>query len=189
MRIHKAIKGIFAPVMTFLIRLVAGLVFAVSLCLVYIGFFAHPRIDAKRARYIRCAAQVDAFAKAVERYRADCGEYPNARDGLTALVVDPGAEVWSGPYLRQDIPLDPWGRPYIYLFSADSAPEILSYGADGKPGGAGFDADISSRNPWHSIPDSPDEVRARCIWFGVWVGVWFCMIGSLFVLKWTRNLV
>jgi type II secretion system protein G len=173
--------------MTLLIRLVAGLVFVVSLCWVYIGFFAHPVVDATRRRYIHGAVQVDALAKAVERYRADCREYPSARDGLNALVVDPGVKGWSGPYLRQELPLDPWHRPYIYLLSADSAPEILSYGADGMPGGEGFDADISSRNPWHSIPDSPSEVRTRRLWIGVWVGAWVGLIGSVFVLRRTSR--
>jgi general secretion pathway protein G len=169
------------------IRLVAGLVFVVSLCLVYIGFFAHPPVDATRGRYIHGAVQVERSAKAVERYREDCGEYPSARDGLNALVVDPGVVGWHGPYLENRVPLDPWHRPYIYLLSADSAPEILSYGADGKPGGEGFDADISSRNPWRSIPDSPFEVRERRLWFGIWIGAWFGLIGSVLLLRRTSR--
>jgi type II secretion system protein G len=180
--------GVLKAAMTPLIQLVAGLVFSVSLCLVYIGFFAHPMRDAARVRYLRGTVQVDAFAKGVERYREDCREYPSASDGLNALVVDPGVEGWSGPYLRQDIPLDPWGRPYIYLRSADLAPEILSYGADGKPGGEGFDADISSRNPRHSIPHSQREDRERRVWFGIWIGAWFGLIGSVLVLRRTSRL-
>jgi general secretion pathway protein G len=174
--------------MTLLIRLVAWLGFVVSLCLVVLGFFAgRPLGDATRVRYFAGTVQLEAFARAVERYREDCREYPSARDGLNALVVDPGVERWSGPYLRQNIPLDPWGRPYIYLLSAGSAPEILSYGADGKPGGEGFDADISSRNPRHSIPLSPWEVRARRLWIGIWIGAWFFLFGSVVVLRRTSR--
>jgi general secretion pathway protein G len=184
----KAIKIIFAPAMTPLIQLIAGLGFVISLCVVVLGFFGgRPMGDAGLARYVSGTVQVEAFAKAVERYREDCGEYPSASDGLNALVVDPGVEGWGGPYLRQDIPLDPWGRPYIYLLSAGSALETLSYGADGKPGGEGFDADISSRNPRHSIPESPWVVRVRRLWIGIWVGAWFCLFGSVFVLRRTSR--
>ena len=132
------------------------------------------------------SVQVEAFQKAVGRYREDCGQYPSARDGLNALIHDPGVAGWSGPYLRKELPLDPWHRPYIYLLSADSAPEILSYGADGMPGGKLFDADISSRNP-HKVPESAYEVRARRVLIGILIAAWVCMIGSLFVLRRTSR--
>lgn len=152
-----------------------------SAAVIYIGFFGHVhfRGDRNRLPYLIAKAQVDALAQAVEHYRADCGAYPHARDGLNSLVADPGVAGWHGPYLPKPLPLDPWQRPYIYLPSGDSAPEILSYGADGKPAGEFFNADISSRKPRHSIPDSPAEIRANCwrigIWIGPWLGLFVCV--------------
>jgi len=181
-RVFEAIRIILAPAITPLIQLIAVLVLAISLCLVLIGFSSRPARDHIGTRYVVGAWQVAALSEAVERYRADCGEYPSAREGFNVLVDDPGVEGWSGPYLKQKAPLDPWGRPYIYLRSAGSAPEILSYGADGKPGGEGIEADISSRYPWRTIPHNPHEVRTRHIWIGVWIGGWLGLIGSLFVL-------
>ena len=53
-----------------------------------------------------------------------------------------------------EVPLDPWSRGYAYVLNGDSAPEVLSYGADGKPGGELFDADISTSNLGRTIPES-----------------------------------
>jgi general secretion pathway protein G len=179
--IFRALKIIFAPVARPLIQLAAALGIVISLGFVLLGFVGGSPRDRNRTRYRIGSWHVQALAKEVERYRTDCGEYPSTRDGLNALVVDPGVDGWHGPYLENGVPLDPWRRPYIYLLSSDSTPEILSYGADGKPGGEFFDTDISSRRPWHSIPESPYEVRARRLWIGIWIGAWFGLIGSVLV--------
>lgn len=98
---------------------------------IYVGFFIEPPRDFSRMRYLIGSMELQALAQAVERYKADCGAYPTLSEGLKALVLDPGANGWHGPYLKKDVPLDPWGRPYLYLHSSSSAkPEILSYGAD-----------------------------------------------------------
>lgn len=179
---------IVAPALTPCIELVAGLGLVVSLCVIVLGVFAEPVRDHNRGRYILGIVQVKAIAKAVERYRADCGVYPSASKGLNALIIDQGVKSWRGPYLKE-MPLDPWHKPYIYLRSADSeSPEIVSYGADRKPGGEFFDADISSRNLQHSIPESPIEVKANRILLGIWMGAWICLIGSLLALRGTPGL-
>jgi general secretion pathway protein G len=70
---------------------------------------------------------------------------PRTDQGLQALRIKPeGARNWDGPYLQRDIPNDPWNHPYIYRFPGKTPgkPEILSYGADGAPGGTGENADI-----------------------------------------------
>ena len=92
-------------------------------------------------------AQIQALSTALESYRQDVGSYPTTEQGLQALIVQPDSAIgWDGPYLRKDIPNDPWGHPYIYRFPGKNPrqPEIISYGADGKPGGEGIDADIVS---------------------------------------------
>lgn len=90
--------------------------------------------------------QIRRLSTILEYYRLDTGRYPTAAEGLRALVERPaGAERWNGPYLEGGLPLDPWGHPYVYRAPADGAPyEILSLGADGRPGGEGEDADVSS---------------------------------------------
>lgn len=89
-------------------------------------------------------SQMDAFAKALDQYRIDVGNYPSTEEGLAALNRKPaGATRWVGPYLQKDPPLDPWGRPYVYRASSGQADfELLTLGKDGQPGGENENADI-----------------------------------------------
>lgn len=89
-------------------------------------------------------AQMDSFEKALEQYRLDVGALPGVEQGLNALVVAPQATPkWQGPYLKKAIPLDPWGHPYEYKLSASRRDaDIVSFGADGQPGGTGDAKDI-----------------------------------------------
>lgn len=93
-------------------------------------------------------AQIESFEKSLDTYRLDVGRYPDAEDGLAALLVAPpsaGAK-WNGPYLKKRLPPDPWGHPYAYRSPGARADyEIVSMGKDGKPGGSGEDADITSQ--------------------------------------------
>ncbi len=102
------------------------------------------------ARGTTAGAQIELFSTALENYRLDNGGYPLTSQGLGALRTRPTRAPipvnWRGPYVRKAIPADPWGRPYQYLSPAGGTPfEILSLGRDGKPGGSGEDADVSSR--------------------------------------------
>ena len=89
-------------------------------------------------------AQIDALEKALDQYRLDTSRYPSTEQGLDALTTKPANEArWQGPYLKRSVPADPWGRAYVYRApGAKSEFELVSYGRDGKPGGAGEDADI-----------------------------------------------
>jgi general secretion pathway protein G len=91
-------------------------------------------------------AQIDALEKALDTYRLDTGHYPSTELGLNALVQKPASEPkWSGPYLRKDIPLDPWGKPYVYKVPGEKGDfDLLSYGKDGQPGGSGENADLTN---------------------------------------------
>jgi general secretion pathway protein G len=89
-------------------------------------------------------AQLDALEKALDQYRLDTGHYPPSETGLTALIEKPPTEAkWGGPYLRKTVPLDPWGRPYVYKLPGEHGEyDLISYGKDGQPGGTGEAADV-----------------------------------------------
>ncbi|GAA5142076.1 type II secretion system major pseudopilin GspG [Thalassotalea piscium] len=86
------------------------------------------------------AAQMNAFETALDTYRLDMGSYPEKLEELRKS----NKPRWDGPYLPKDIPLDPWKNPYVYeVPGEDGNPyKIMSYGADGQPGGADNNADI-----------------------------------------------
>lgn len=91
-------------------------------------------------------AQIDALEKALDQYRLDTNRYPSVEQGLEALMTRPANEIaWRGPYLKKAVPLDPWGRPYVYRAPGQNREfELVSYGRDGRPGGSGDDADIGN---------------------------------------------
>ena len=103
------------------------------------------------ARINAVRSQLQIFALALDSYRLDNDEYPSTDQGLESLRTLPVAGMpprnWKGPYLRQAVPLDPWGRPYMYASPGVANPtgyDLYSLGRDGKVGGAGEDADITS---------------------------------------------
>ncbi|GLR13673.1 type II secretion system protein GspG [Chitinimonas prasina] len=92
-------------------------------------------------------AQIDAFDKALDQYRVDTGSYPTTAEGLAALFAKPAdAAKWRGPYLKKAVPVDPWGKAYVYNSpgSNDREFEIISYGKDGVAGGSDDNADVTS---------------------------------------------
>lgn len=91
-------------------------------------------------------AQIDAFEKALEQYRLDVGRFPSSDQGLKVLNAAPAGEArWRGPYLKKEVPLDPWGNAYRYRQPGERSDyEIVSLGRDGRPGGMGDDADLVS---------------------------------------------
>ena len=98
-----------------------------------------------RSETTAARAQLDAFDKALQAYRVDTGRFPSTGQGLRALVSQPADEPrWRGPYLRDDVPLDPWGSAYQYRNPGSTGRDydLLSYGRDRVQGGSGDDADI-----------------------------------------------
>lgn len=91
-------------------------------------------------------AQIDALDKALDQFRIDMGRYPTTEEGLQLLVTAPGNDPnWSGPYLKKGVPMDPWGKPYVYLQPGTHSDfDLLSYGKDGRPGGTGEEADVTN---------------------------------------------
>lgn len=96
-------------------------------------------------------SQVEVFSLALDAYRLDNRAYPTTAQGLQALrsapVGDDAARTWRGPYLRRDVPPDPWGRAYVYVSPGRANPDsydLYTLGRDGQPGGEGEDADVTS---------------------------------------------
>ena len=77
-----------------------------------------------------CADELRALRIAVERFKADCGRYPDTSEGPKALIIDPGEDKWQGPYATL-VKNDPWGHAYIYEQSSNAV-IVLSRGPDGK---------------------------------------------------------
>ncbi len=127
--------------------LVVIVVLAVLATLVAPNVFRH----VGAARETTARTQIEMLGAALDAYRLDNGRYPTTEQGLAALwqapTVEPRAPNWRGPYLRKAVPLDPWGQAYVYGApgtQSNSGYDLLSYGADGKPGGTGDAADITS---------------------------------------------
>lgn len=98
-----------------------------------------------RSEVTAARAQIDAFDKAIEAFRIDTGRFPSDTEGLQALVNRPASDArWRGPYLKNGIPLDPWGSPYVYRSRSERGKDfdVISLGPDRAPGGSGDDADV-----------------------------------------------
>lgn len=108
---------------------------------------------ADQARQQKVQADFKAIATALKIYRLDNYGYPSTEQGLEALVdkpiIDPVPANWQGNGYLDELPLDPWGRPYLYLSPAEYGEgeyDIYSLGADGVSGGEKENADIGSWN-------------------------------------------
>lgn len=116
--------------------------------MVIIGLLAAlvaPRLFPKlgKGKQSAAKAQIELLGQALDQYRLDVGFYPSTQEGLKALMTNPGVEKWEGPYLKKNVPLDPWGKEYIYQNpGTHSEYDLYSQGRDGKPGGEGEDQDV-----------------------------------------------
>ena len=115
----------------------------IGLLAAFVGPILYQRISP--AKHTAARSQIEGFMTALDIYLVDMGNYPTTDQGLEALRRNPGGPGWNGPYLRKDIPLDPWGNPYVYRAPGRSGGfEIVSYGSDGLEGGSDDAADVQS---------------------------------------------
>jgi len=91
-------------------------------------------------------AQIVSLSSALVQYRLDTGNFPTSDEGLRALRVAPErAQGWYGPYLEQDVPNDPWQRPYVYQYPGEHSDfDLSTLGKDGRPGGERENIDIGN---------------------------------------------
>ena len=99
-----------------------------------------------RGKVQAAETQIKMLRGALQTYRLDIGDYPAGEQGLAALMRAPAevASFWRGPYLEDDLPLDPWRQPYRYEYPAETAQgfALYSLGADSATGGEGINADL-----------------------------------------------
>ena len=112
-----------------------------------------PRLfgQAEKAKVQTAGTQIKMLGGALQTMRLDIGRLPTAEEGLVTLSHAPSepraAKSWAGPYIEDAAPNDPWGNPYHYAPSpsGDQPFSLYSFGADGKEGGEGVDADIGRK--------------------------------------------
>lgn len=99
------------------------------------------------AREKTARLQIESFSNALDLFYIDAGRYPTSAEGLAALSQrPPGVDAWNGPYVKGgSVPADPWGNPYVYRSPGQHGSyDIVSLGADGRDGGEGSNADVTS---------------------------------------------
>jgi general secretion pathway protein G len=143
-----ALKQGFTLIELLMVMIIIGLLAA----------FVAPKFMGKvgKAKLQAAQAQIELFGAALDAFRLDVGRYPTTEEGLAALRVKPDqAERLDGPYLKKNIPFDPWQHEYSYKCPGDHGDyDIISNGADGREGGEGEDHDIVS---WKGIDDKDER--------------------------------
>lgn len=126
--------------------LVVMVVIAILAALVAPNVFQH----VGEAKEVAARSQIEMLGGALDAYRLHNGRYPTTAEGLAALWERPVGEAtpnWRGPYLRKSMPADPWGNAYVYSSPGEfntASYDLLSRGADGRPGGEGEARDVTS---------------------------------------------
>ncbi|GAB5455977.1 MAG: type II secretion system major pseudopilin GspG [Henriciella sp.] len=109
------------------------------------------QLDRSKAR--AAELQIQSIEASLGLMHMDIGRYPTEAEGLTLLEEWPGTNrpaSWTGDYLTESLPMDPWGRPYLYgmgrakVEGYSAPPVVYSLGRDGRPGGEGLDSDLGS---------------------------------------------
>jgi general secretion pathway protein G len=119
----------------------------VMVILALIAALVGPRLFPKlgKGKQSAAKAQIELLGQALDHFRLDTGRLPSTQEGLNALITNPGVDKWDGPYLKKEMPTDPWGRPFQYQYPGTHGEyDLFSYGRDGAPGGEGEDQDIVS---------------------------------------------
>jgi general secretion pathway protein G len=120
------------------------------LVLVILGILAAivvPKFSGRteQARVAATHSQIATFGTALDAFEVDTGHYPKGKSGLLELIQQPrDAQNWKGPYLKGDIPNDPWGHPYIYECPGKHNPSSYDLASIGPDGRAGNDDDIAN---------------------------------------------
>ena len=124
-RVGRAFRSAFSLIEIMIVVVIIGLMAGV-VTLATTGYL-------ERAKKERARSDIATYSTALDSYYLQKGKFPDTQEGLKVLVPD----------FVKAITTDPWGHPYQYLKPGKSTPyEVISYGADGREGGGGADADI-----------------------------------------------
>ena len=120
------------------------------LVLVILGILAAivvPKFSGRteQARITAAESQIATFGTALDAFEVDVGRYPKGRNGLLDLVTAPrDAQNWRGPYMKNDIPKDPWGQEYVYECPGKNNPSSYDLSSMGPDGRAGSEDDVTN---------------------------------------------
>lgn len=129
-----------------LIELLLVMVILAVLAALVVPRFAGRSEDARKKAAL---TQVKAlFGTALDTYEADNGTYPSTAQGLAALSAAPSnapaAKNWQGPYLKGEVPMDPWGKPYVYRSPGTKNKSSYDLSSAGPDGAEGTEDDIGN---------------------------------------------
>jgi general secretion pathway protein G len=120
-----------------LVELLLVLVILATLAAIVIPKFSG---RTEQAKMTAARTQISNLETAIDAYDTDLGAFPNGSDGLRMLTEKPAnVDDWHGPYMKKNIPADPWGHPYIYECPGkhnENGYDLMSAGPDGQPGTA-----------------------------------------------------
>ena len=129
-------------------------IMVVVVILAILGTLVAPQILGRidEARITKAREDLKLYESALDLYRMDNFRYPTSEQGLDALVHrpnDPNLKNWRADGDVKQLVKDPWGHDYVYVVpgTGGAAYDLMSFGADGAPGGTGNDADLSLRDP------------------------------------------
>lgn len=130
-RIHRSTHSGFTLIELLLVLVILGILAAIVV----------PKFSGRteEAKQTAAKTQISTFGTALDSFEVDNGYYPKGKNGLQDLITQPrDAQSWKGPYLKSEIPMDPWGRPYVYESPGKNNPssyDLMSMGPDGRVGG------------------------------------------------------
>ncbi len=129
-----------------LIELLLVMVIIAVLAAIVVPRFAG---QGEEARKTSADSQIKSmFGTALDTYEVHCGKYPTTAQGLDALrtepTSDPKPKDWKGPYLKSDVPMDPWGNEYIYRAPGSHNADSYDLSSAGPDGQEGTDDDITN---------------------------------------------
>ena len=151
--IKKHFKRFYSPIkqagFTLLEMLVVLVIIGMLASLVGPRLFG--KVDASKVKTAQ--TQIKMLKGALQTMRLDISRFPTTREGLDILYNPPTEEriksLWQGPYMDETVPFDPWNAPYQYSIPGPAGQPFALYslGADGQPGGEGYNADIGILPP------------------------------------------